>query len=64
MPPDAEGAHLHLHIEPAAMTGRNAALITAANVVDNIEYVWYVAVVVIASDRSLLSFGGTFGESD
>ena len=51
-------------IKPAAMTRRNAAPITAVSIVDNIKHVWYVAVVVIASDRSLLSFGGTFGESD
>ena len=46
-------------IEKAAMTGLNAEPITAVSVVDNIKPVWYDAVVVIAGDHSLRSFGGT-----
>ena len=49
---------------PAPMTGVNAAPITAVSVVNNIKHVWYVTVVVMASDSSLCRFGGTFSESD
>ena len=48
----------HPYIEQATMTGVSAAPTTAVSVVDNIKHVSYVAVVVIASDSSLRSFGG------
>ena len=46
------------------MTGVNDASITAVCVVDNVKRVWYVAVVVIASDSWLRSFGSTSSKSD
>ena len=46
------------------MTGRHVASITAVSVVDNIKHVWYVAVVVTASDSSFRSYRGTFSKSD
>ena len=51
-------------IEPPAMTGVNDASITAVCVVDNVKRVWNVAVVVIASDSWLRSFGSTSSKSD
>ena len=44
-----------------AVTGVNAAPITAVLVVDNIKDAWNAPVDVIASDSSFPSFGGTFG---
>ena len=49
---------------PPPMTGVNAAPITAVSVVNNIKHVWCVAIVVMASDGSLRSFGGTFSKSN
>ena len=46
------------------MAGVNAAPITAVGVVDKIKHVWHVAGVVIASDSSLRSFGGTFSKNN
>ena len=66
--PNADGVKLlktraHPYIEQAAVTSLNAEPISAVSVADNIKQVWHVAVVVIAGDGSLRSFGGTFTKS-
>ena len=67
MPPNADGANYFedtsAYIEPTAMTGRNAAPITAVSVVHNIKHVGYVAVVVVAGGRSCVVLVGLLVKS-
>ena len=44
------------------MTGLNGEPINAVSVEDNIEQVWYDAVVVISGGSSLRNFDGTFSK--
>ena len=42
----------HLHIEQAAMTGRDTLPATAASVVNTVKHVWCLVVVVVAFLRA------------